>query len=267
MLTLIIIFLSICLIYSLIEPFLLRNKYQTLVNHKIPRSFDGKKIVFASDIHHGPYFSRDRVRKFVDRVNALHPDIIILGGDYVAYSRRYITPVFEELKKLRATRGVYAVIGNHDNYEDGELTKKCMVTAGFHILDNAAEWIENDNERIRIGGIGDMWTQTQDLEPTLRDTTPNDFVILVSHNPDFAERMPLNRIDLMVSGHTHGGQITFFGLFAPYTASKYGQKYREGRIKKGDTESIVSHGVGTILLPMRFFARPEVEVITLKSGK
>lgn len=266
MIYLVTIFLSVCFVYSLIEPFLLENKYYTVTNKKIPAYFDNKKIVFISDIHHGPYFSQNRVRKLVEKVNALNPDIIVLGGDCVSANAKYIKTVFEELKNLHATIGVYGILGNHDNYEDGKLTIQSMQKDGFHILDNASEWIENNGERIKIGGVGDMWTENQNINPTIDDTKSGDYTILVSHNPDYAEHMPVNKIDLMLSGHTHGGQITLFGLYAPYTASKYGQKYREGIIKKGDTEIIVSHGVGTVVLPMRFFARPDIVVITLKKG-
>ncbi len=97
----VLLFIFVCFIYSLVEPFLLENKYYTVTSKKIPASFDNKKIVFISDIHHGPYLSINRVRKLVQRVNELNPDIIILGGDCVSADVKYINPVFEELKNLR----------------------------------------------------------------------------------------------------------------------------------------------------------------------
>lgn len=258
-------FLAICFAYSLIEPFWLKNNYYTVANKKIPESFDNKKIVFISDIHHGRYLSIERVKRLVNRINLLSSDIIILGGDYVSNNPKYIRAVFAELGNLRAKIGVYGVLGNHDDYKNDNQTREAMRDAGIHILDNAGEWLGSGGERIRIGGVGDLWTEEQNLNPTLNETEPDDFVILVSHNPDYAESLPPNKIDLMFSGHTHGGQITFFGLYAPITMSDYGQKYLGGSIKKGETEIIITHGVGTSLLPMRFFARPGIEIVTLKN--
>jgi hypothetical protein len=92
----------------------------------------------------------------------------------------------------------------------------------------------------------------------------NDFVILVSHTPDFAENLKTDKIDLMLSGHTHGGEVTFFGLWAPYIPSDYGQKYRTGIIKTDKTTVLVSNGIGNTFLPIRFFARPQINIIDLE---
>lgn len=106
----------------------------------VPSAFHGTRVVFVSDIHHGPYFSRDRVKNLVEKINALNPDIILLGGDYVHRSTKYIEPCFEELKKLNAT-AKFAVLGNHDHWENAEFTRECMKNAGIEILDNKVAWI------------------------------------------------------------------------------------------------------------------------------
>ena len=105
-----------------------------------------------------------------------------------------------------------------------------------------------------------------DVEPTLEETSSDDFVILLSHNPDYAEELPAEAVDLMLSGHTHGGQISFFGLYAFYLPSDYGQKYRTGVVENGSTTVIVSNGIGTASVPpVRFFARPQIVEITLRT--
>lgn len=261
----IIAILIVILTYAFIEPYWIETKETDFFSSDIPDSFDGFKIVFVSDIHHGPAFSRDRVRSAVDRINGLLPDLILLGGDYVQRDPKYIQPCMEELGRLNAKYGVMAVMGNHDHWESTEETRKWIQREGITLLDNTSRWIDISGERIKIGGVGDLYTDIQDLELTVKDVRKEDFVILMSHNPDYAERLDTDRIDLMLSGHTHGGQVTFFGLWAPLLPSSFGQKYRTGLVETENTRVLVSNGVGTVTPPLRFFARPQINVIKLQA--
>ena len=260
-----IILIILCAIYSFIEPYWLKVEHINIIDQDIPKSFAGKKIVFISDIHHGPHFSIKRVARLVEKVNRLRPDIIVFGGDYVYREQKYIIPCFEELKKLKATIGKFGVMGNHDHWQNAQLTKQGMKNAGIVILDNRAERIEINGQRIKIGGVGDLWEDSQDINPTIENTKEEDFVILVSHNPDYVEEIVTYNIDLVLSGHTHGGQVTLFGLWALLLPSRYGQKYRTGILDTKFTKVVITNGVGTIAPPVRFFARPEINVIVLKS--
>ncbi|HPS31651.1 MAG TPA: metallophosphoesterase [bacterium] len=256
------IFFSL-LIYIFIEPFWIEEKTIIYRHTDIPASFSGMKIVFLTDIHHGPFFSIDRVRSLVDRVNALHPDIIILGGDFVHHGSEYIESCFKELARLSAPMGVFGVLGNHDHWENAALTRKEMEKAGIKDLDNDAVWLNRGKERIKLGGVGDFLEDDQDTSKTTDDVSSSDFVMLASHNPDFAEVAPV-KIDLILSGHTHGGQVTLLGLWAPILNSMYGQKYLTGIVKNGSTDVIISNGIGTITPPVRFFARPQIVIIELQ---
>jgi predicted MPP superfamily phosphohydrolase len=256
----IIIIIALLLAYTFIEPYWLKTKTYTIASPEVPASFQKTKIVFLSDIHHGPFFSVKRLRKLVEKVNRLGPDIILLGGDYVHRAPKYIAPCFRELSGLNAPLGVYGVLGNHDYWEDPELTRKCMTEAGIRLIDNRAHWVEKSGKRIKIGGVGDYYYDIQDLEPTIAGTTKEDFVILVTHNPDYVEEISTNKVDLVFAGHTHGGQVTFFGLWAPLIPSQYGQKYRTGLLSIGEMRVIVTNGIGTITPPVRFFARPQIVV-------
>lgn len=259
--------LAICFTYSLIEPYWIEEKTTILQDSDIPQVFSDKKIVFVADIHHGIFFSQKRIEKMVKRINAINPDIIILGGDYIDSETKYIEPCFEELSKLKAEMGVFGVIGNHDSRENGyDLTLKTMQKSGITPLENQSEWLKIGKQKIKLGGT--IWTETDetDLGTTIRDTKENDFVILVSHTPDFAEKIKIENIDLVLSGHTHGGQVTFFGLFAPYIPSHYGQKYRTGLVETENTKVLITNGIGETLLPIRFFARPQINTIILKNS-
>jgi predicted MPP superfamily phosphohydrolase len=263
------------LAYGFAETYRLEVKQITVTSPDVPIAFDGTTVVLLTDIHRGWFFSQDRVGRLVTRVNALEPNLIVLGGDYVYASTDYEASCFAELARLQAPLGRFAVLGNHDygeygndgnDYSDPIPAIQAIRDAGIALLDNQAVWVEKAGGRIRIGGVGDYQQDTPQLAPTVEGTSASDFVLLVSHNPDYAEHLPISAVDLVLSGHTHGGQVTFFGLWAPYLPSGYGQKYRTGLVRTEATTVIVSNGIGTIFPPVRFFARPQIVVITLRTG-
>ncbi len=258
---------AVSLIYSLLETYLIENKYYTLSSFDIPISFDGTRIVFLSDIHHGLFFSKARIRNVVKQANSLKPDLILLGGDYVKGSPIYIEPCFSELKNLHASLGVFGVLGNHDHWQGAELSRKAMKNSEINSIDNNSLWVTKDNQKIKIGGVGDHCEDVQKLDATVSDVSKTDFVILVSHNPDYAQELKSDKVDLVLSGHTHGGQITFFGLFAYKIPSHYGQKFRTGKVIIDKIQVIISNGIGTVSLPLRFFARPQIVIVELRYSK
>jgi predicted MPP superfamily phosphohydrolase len=247
-----------------LEPHWLKITHLEISSADIPLSFDNKKIVFVSDIHHGPFFSIERVTNLVNEINKLEPDIVLLGGDYSHRDTKFVVPVFDELKKLKAKLGIYAVRGNHDHWEGAELTKLMIKRSGFMFCDNASFWVKVGNDSIKIGGVGDLWMDHQLIDSTTHDLKPSDYCILLSHNPDYIEKIPDSLIDVTFSGHSHGGQVTLFGLWAPILPSEFGQKYRYGLHNKEKMQYYITSGIGTITPPLRFFCRPEIVLITLK---
>jgi uncharacterized protein len=247
--------------YSLIEPYLIETKEITIESDQIPAEFDGKRIVFLTDIHYDSFFSENRLNNLVNQTNELKPDIILLGGDYVTNDPSSVEAVFSSLSNLNAPLGVYGVLGNNDP-ENNSI--QAMQNAGITYIGNNAVWIGSNTSRIRVGGVGDMDTDVPNQLPTIDGVTTEDYVILVSHKPDYFEKISRSKIDLQLSGHTHGGQITFFGLWAPFINSKYGQKYVTGLKKSNNNTMIISNGIGMVWAPVRLFARPQIIVITLK---
>ncbi len=118
---------------------------------------------------------------------------------------------------------------------------------------------------LKLEEFGDLWEDSQEKDSTIYDLKKTDFSILITHNPDYLESMPKDMIDFTLSGHSHGGQMTFFGMWAPMLPSKYGQKYRYGLKQFGDMKSYISSGIGTITPPLRFFCRPEIVLINLQN--
>lgn len=253
--------------YSLVEPYLIEIKETHMESNRIPPSFDGFKMVFISDLHHGPAYSIDRIRDDVDRVIALKPDIVLLGGDYTIENFKYIEPCIKELSRIKPPFGTFAIMGNHDfdYWDKGMLTKKYMKQYGIKDIDNAAVWINKGTDKIRLGGVSDLLMDKQDINPTIGPVGDNDFTILLSHNPDYAEELQTDKVNLVLSGHTHGGIVSFFGLWAPFVPSKYGQKYRTGEVDAPHTKVVVTNGLGNYMyFPVRFFARPQINVIYLQ---
>jgi predicted MPP superfamily phosphohydrolase len=251
-----------------VEPYWIETKEVVIESNDIPPQFDGKKIVFLTDIHYGPFFSKDRVDNLVKQTNALNPDLVVLGGDYVDYESikgsnesNYVKEVFQSLSGLKAPLGVYAVLGNNDPQD---LTLYTISQSNVTYIGNKGTWIESNGGRIRLGGVGDYNNGNQIQSATTNGVLPTDFVILLSHNPDYFPKVDKNIVDLVLSGHTHGGQVTIFGLWAPDFQSRYKAEYRTGVMKYNNTTLLVSNGLGTVTMPIRFFARPQIILIKLK---
>lgn len=258
------------LLYSYYEARNVIIKEMTFADQYLPESFVGKKIIFVSDIHVNEYFTGKDVADLVKRINERNPDIIILGGDYTRKEEKYSQSFFKEISKLESTYGVYTVLGNHDHWEDAELIQEGLADCGFNICDNKSYWVKNGKDSIKIGGVGDYWTDKQLLNNTISDIKETDFCMLISHNPDYMEELDTNLVNLMLSGHTHAGQVTLFGFWAPIMPStghpeypQTGLKYRYGWKEKDNTKLYVTSGVGMGGFPLRFFARPEIVEITL----
>ncbi len=236
----------------------------------LPPQFRGIQVALLADIHHGPFVPLAYVRHVVALTNALEADVIALAGDYVHRHRDFIAPGIAELGKLKAAMGRFAVRGNHDNrsyHHIAEnyrpLSRAALAEAKIPDLNNTGVWLERGGARLRICGVGDLWTDRQDLDAALGDAGDRDAVLLLSHNPDFVETIRDRRVGLVLSGHTHGGQIVVPGLGAPRVPSKYGQKYLQGLVQGPCCQVFVTRGDGTVTPPVRFLCRPEIVLIRL----
>jgi len=242
----------------------------------LPPSLHGMTIAQLTDIHHGPWTSLAYVRRIVDATNALNADLIALTGDYILYSASYARPVAAELAALRAKIGIAAVLGNHDWSDSGPITMSEFHRAGLRLIDNARTFISPDRQLVRtaprqglcIAGLADLWGSRPNFDKALGGVAHDMPRVVLSHNPDTAE-MPVardhrHRVDLMLSGHTHGGQINIPGIGSPFIPSAYGQKYAYGLVHGPAFRVFVSSGLGTNVIPLRFCRPPEIAVITLE---
>lgn len=232
---------------------------------RLPAAFDGTTVAFLTDIHVGPFLSADFVATVVRTTLALNPDLIALGGDYSLREAKYIAPCFDVLRTLTAPLGVYGVLGNHDYWHGLAETKAGMRGAKVTELTNCGVWLRRSGSRLRLAGVDDLWAGRPDLGPALGEATPADACVLLSHNPDFAETLTDRRVGLVLSGHTHGGQIVVPEVGSPWIPSRYGMKYARGLVEAPATQVYVSTGVGMSAVPVRLNCRPQIALLTLHS--
>jgi uncharacterized protein len=232
-----------------------------------PGVFDRLKIAVVSDIHAGaPHIKEDKLRLLVEKVNALRPDLVVMLGDFViqdVVGGEFVEPeaIAAQLKDLRAPLGVYAVLGNHDWWYDGERVGRALTGAGVRVLENDAARVEKDGQALWLAGLADLWTREQDVEGTLAKVSDGAPVVALAHNPDVFPRIPA-RVILTLAGHTHGGQVNLPFVGRPVVPSQFGQLYAQGHIKEGGRHLFVTSGVGTSIVPVRFRVPPEVVVLT-----
>ena len=266
--------LVLCLLcYPLLEPYLLTVERQTLAFSDLPPAFDGLRVAFLSDIHWGPFFSQERLDRLVQRVNNLRPDLVLLGGDYADDSDAAVA-FFEQRPAFSARLGVYAVAGNHDRVmpeSNRAALEAAMTAAGVTPLFNCAAPLTLSGQSIYIAGIDDYGNGHPDVYAASRGLRADDFVIFLSHNPDVIPTLAdvpcadgsTRWADLILCGHTHGGQLTLFGRRTIMPVNAYGERYRTGWKQENGAQILISNGVGTSVVPMRFFAPPQIHLLTL----
>ncbi len=250
-------------VYPLVEAKWCRVHRVRLALPRLPRAFEGRRFVFLADIHHGPYTPSSYVRQVVAQVNALRPDLILLGGDYVSVDGRYIAEGTAALAALRARWGTVAVLGNHDHWQGRTRSRAALDAAGITRLDNTGVWLSYGGDRLRVGGVGDLWTDRQNLSAALGNATDADAALVLSHNPDFVESIHDPRVGLVLSGHTHGGQVIVPGLDVSWAPTRFGPKYLKGLCQGPVAPVFVTTGVGTSGPPLRLFCPPEIVAFTL----
>ncbi len=256
--------------YGLCEAHMLKVRRSHIELDRLPGEFDNLLCALVADIHHGPYLSLERVGKLVNRVNAAKPDLICLCGDYAYRNSSYIEPCINELGRLSAPMGVFAVLGNHDHWYDAPLSRRMLEQVGIMELTNTNIALERNGARVWLCGVGDLWTDRQDLSAALAGIPADEVRILMSHNPDYAEEIngvPRVPIDLMLSGHTHGGQVSIPFVGPPISPSRYPRKYSGGLVRNGSMQVFVTRGVGTIFPPVRINCPGEFNLLKLTCGR
>lgn len=250
----------------LIEPGRLVLRDYRLALAGWPAELGGYRIAFVTDIHVGsPHIDLEKLDRIVAETNALEADLILLGGDYVVDgvlggTKVGIEAIAPALGRLKARDGVYAAIGNHDNWNDGAHIAAVLEAAGIHVLEDRSARLETPRGAFWLAGVSDFSTAPHDVGKALAGT--GDPLLVLTHGPDVFPQLP-DRVVLGIAGHTHGGQVyvPFFGR--PVVPSIYGQRFAMGIIREGARTYFVGPGIGTSIWPVRFMTPPEISVLVL----
>jgi predicted MPP superfamily phosphohydrolase len=229
----------------------------------LPQSFDGYRIVFLTDTHVASFHRRAYFREVVAQAARFDPDLILLGGDFVTFERHI--PLMAELllTGLTARDGVYAVLGNHDYWADADSVIAAMTSRGVRFIINRSIALKRGDDAISLVGIDELYRGKPDFDAAFLRTDPHVPCIGLSHHPDIVEHMHDRRLDLLLCGHTHGGQIRF-PFFGPVVVpSKHEGRYAAGFHRTGNVLMYVSRGIGAIP-PLRILCKPEVATFTLR---
>lgn len=251
-----------------VEPNVVQTVEYTIVSDRLPEEFNETKIVWITDTHQDTRGSFNLTKKVQKIVKAQNPDLLLFGGDYSLANQQSLTRFFEGWRDISAPLGKFGILGNHD-YWNPALVLSTMQDSDIWDLDNRSIWLTKGDARIKLAGVADLDMGRPNIAAMKYDCQPDDFVILLTHNPDLIRYLgdtERKMIDLALAGHSHGGQVTLFGLYAPIKTTT--EQFRTGKVKPRDDEKltvITSNGIGTSGLPFRFFAPPQIVVVKLIS--
>jgi len=247
-----------------IERYMVRTNFYRISVPNLPKAFTGFRIVQLSDLHFGFLVPPELIRHVVERANALKPDLIVCTGDYVHEkdSTKQIDQVWPILSMLAAPAGVYSVLGNHDHWADTARSDYWLKKTRQDLRHKVVP-IEREKQNLWLAGAGDLYEDHQDLDVMLNKIPDSECRIVLAHNPDSADTGFSRRIDLMISGHTHGGQVNipFVGpLVLPVNNKNYSSGLK--RSPRG-AKVFISKGIGWAIYPIRFNCYPEIVVLEL----
>ncbi|HLG17460.1 MAG TPA: metallophosphoesterase [Blastocatellia bacterium] len=236
----------------------------------LPSQLDGFSIVQLSDVHAGLFMTSEKMSEYVKIANDLSADLVALTGDFVATSNSQVAPFLKAISSLKAPRGVYACLGNHDMFTGSEeKLARGFATAGFKLLRNENEYVDVNGAKLNVIGVDYIGrgSKSRTLDQALRGIPLDETTLLLSHAPNTFEAAAKAGIHLTLSGHTHGGQIAFtFGDLIISPAS-LATMFVAGLFKIGGSHLYVNRGLGTTGPPIRINAPPEITHITLRAER
>lgn len=258
------------------ESYRLQVKKIEISLHRLPEQFDGFTIVQLSDFHYEEKFSAIPIHRSVDLVNSLHPDLVVLTGDFVTVPMLHfglhaarvaanaVFPCAKILSGIHAALGSFAILGNHDAHSNPALIAIGLRSHGIPLLKNSCIPIERDGARFWLAGVDDALEGQPDLRVAVGKVPHGETIILLAHEPDFADEAARTPVDLQLSGHSHGGQIWIPGLGAPWLPPM-ARHYPRGFYKIKNMILYTNIGIGTIRAPVRINCIPEITHITLRT--
>ena len=266
---------------SLIEPQWVEITQHEISIANLPPAFEGFSIVQLTDLHHSSMVTLDYLQACFRQVVDLQPDLVVMTGDYITYQEKYAQPVAQAICEIIVEAGIptYGVLGNHDHWNsdwnndsdtsmfplrnrwkgDGVEVLNALTAGGMKVLMNESALLQRGSDRLWLVGCGDFLAGDFDLERALASIPSTDEPrFLLMHNPQPIESIAHHGFDLVLSGHTHGGQISL-----PFVPPKVGSKYLAGLFYVGASRLYVCRGLGVTGVPIRFMTTPEIACFRL----
>jgi len=228
---------------------------------RLPKNLDGLRLVHLSDIHHSPFTSLEHISRAVEIANELKPDMFVLTGDFVSHEPEYIVPMAQAMGRLKSEFGTFACLGNHDHRTDAQMVTDSLRAENIRVLINEGFRFSARGASVWLCGVDDYMVGLTDLRAALRGSFPDEMKMLLAHNPKILYRAARASVDLMLSGHTHGGQVRLRDEEKKILPRS---KFASGLYRRKDSQMYITRGIGTVVLPMRFGYPPEISLIELR---
>jgi predicted MPP superfamily phosphohydrolase len=229
---------------------------------RLPKKLNNFRIVHLSDIHHSPFTSLEHIARTVKISNRLKPDLVILTGDYVSHETEYIAPMAKVLGNLTSGFGTFACLGNHDHWTDADSVTKYLRGENINVLINQGFRFEARGASFWLAGVDDHMVGKTDLPNALRGSFPDEMKLLLAHNPIILRQAARYDVDLILSGHTHGGQVKIREREKRILPQR---KLTNGLHRRKDTQIYITRGIGTSVLPIRYQCPPEISLLELRT--
>ena len=244
----------------------------------IPKKLNNFKLVFISDIHADQFTDFKRLQKYVSEINKLNPDLVLVGGDLISSSPAYIQTSAKYMGEIKSKYGVYSCVGDHDNWAYRNDYRRSLTEIenalnqqNVEMIDNSEKVLNVGNAKIDIVFVTNTYAEhikKSTLDKLTDDTVKYGLKILLTHQPhnNVVARAAMTGFDLLLAGHTHGGQITFLFPFVNLTPTLLETKYVRGDFIVGKMLMVVTRGLGMSLVPMRYNSEPEITIINIRKN-
>ncbi len=233
-------------------------------SEQLPEAFDGFRIVFASDFHYKSKYKEKHLKNTVRAMNSVSPDLLLFGGDYQE-GCDVVPELFAELSRVEAPYGKFGVLGNYDYERCYDDILQSMQANGRKCLEHQNDTIWKEEQSIIVSGIRNPFDLKHNGVSPTSLLSPDDYVIMLTHTPDYAEDVDISNTDLVLAGHTHGGQVTFLRWIIPETGSKYGRRFLSGKTTNSQGIPVITtNGLGTSRKNIRFCAPSEIVLVILR---
>jgi hypothetical protein len=229
----------------------------------LPPQLEGLKVAMISDVHAGTYMSEDNMLRYSEAINGLKPDLIFVPGDFITSKTEEIFTFVRAFSSLKSRYGTYACLGNHDFFGDPEIITEKVRGTGIKVLRNETEELEINGGRLILSGVDDG-PHARFKKVSYEASSSSTTKILLCHKPYYFETAVAGEFDIMLSGHTHGGQIVlvdFLGI--KVTPAALASQYVSGIYWRRQSFLYVSRGIGTVGPPIRLNCPPEITAFTL----